>query len=101
LIVPYYLLELGGCFALTAQRDFGIRRHRRKPFSTLRSLRRIAAEIILLNRGRVIESANAAQFFNAPTTREASGFIAGELLDMPIPLGAVMSAKAASPVFGA
>jgi tungstate transport system ATP-binding protein len=42
--------------------------------------RRIAAEIILLHRGRVIESANAAQFFNAPVTREASRFIAGELL---------------------
>ncbi len=42
--------------------------------------RRIAGEIVLLNRGRLIERANAAQFFNSPKTGEAKAFIAGELL---------------------
>jgi tungstate transport system ATP-binding protein len=42
--------------------------------------RRIAGEIILLHRGRVIESANAAEFLNSPKTGEAKAFLAGELL---------------------
>jgi tungstate transport system ATP-binding protein len=42
--------------------------------------RRLAGEIILLHRGRVIERASAAQFFNAPETPEARVFIAGDLL---------------------
>jgi tungstate transport system ATP-binding protein len=42
--------------------------------------RRLAAEIVLLHRGRVIETAPAAAFFTAPRTPEARKFIAGELL---------------------
>jgi tungstate transport system ATP-binding protein len=46
----------------------------------LAEARRIAGEIILLHRGRVIESAPAERFFPAPETPEARKFIAGELL---------------------
>jgi tungstate transport system ATP-binding protein len=42
--------------------------------------RRIAGEIVLLHRGRVVEIADAATFFGAPATPEARRFIAGELL---------------------
>jgi tungstate transport system ATP-binding protein len=42
--------------------------------------RRIAGEIVLLHRGRVIEGGASAQFFEAPLTEEARKFIAGELL---------------------
>ncbi len=42
--------------------------------------RRLAGEIVLLHRGRVIESAPAAEFFAAPKTQEARLFVAGELL---------------------
>jgi tungstate transport system ATP-binding protein len=42
--------------------------------------RRIAGEIVLLHRGRVIENANAAEFLNSPKTGEARAFLAGELL---------------------
>ncbi len=42
--------------------------------------RRIAGEIILLHRGRIIESAHAEPFFNAPKTAEARTFIGGDLL---------------------
>jgi tungstate transport system ATP-binding protein len=42
--------------------------------------RRIAGEIILLHRGRVIESAHASEFLNSPKTSEARAFLAGELL---------------------
>jgi tungstate transport system ATP-binding protein len=42
--------------------------------------RRLAGEIILLNRGRVIETGPAASFFESPKTPEAKKFIAGELL---------------------
>jgi tungstate transport system ATP-binding protein len=42
--------------------------------------RRLAGEIVLLHRGRVIESGAAADFFAAPKTQEAGRFIAGELL---------------------
>jgi len=42
--------------------------------------RRLAGEIVLLHRGRVIERANAVQFFGAPETPEARTFIAGGLL---------------------
>jgi tungstate transport system ATP-binding protein len=42
--------------------------------------RRIAGEIVLLHRGRVIEIANAAEFLNSPKTDEARAFLAGELL---------------------
>jgi tungstate transport system ATP-binding protein len=42
--------------------------------------RRLAGEIVLLHRGRVIESGSADAFFAAPATEEARKFIAGELL---------------------
>ena len=42
--------------------------------------RRLAGEIVLLHRGRVIEAGPAAAFFKAPRTAEAEKFIAGELL---------------------
>ncbi len=42
--------------------------------------RRIAGEIVLLHRGRVVETAEAAEFFNNPKTDEARRFTAGELL---------------------
>jgi tungstate transport system ATP-binding protein len=51
-------------------------------FSThdLGEARRLAGEIVLLHRGRVIESAPAAEFFASPKTEEARRFVAGELL---------------------
>jgi tungstate transport system ATP-binding protein len=42
--------------------------------------RRLAGEIILLHRGRVMETGPASSFFNTPQTGEAKKFIAGELL---------------------
>ena len=42
--------------------------------------RRLAGEIVLMHRGRVAETSEAAAFFNAPKTAEARRFIAGELL---------------------
>jgi tungstate transport system ATP-binding protein len=42
--------------------------------------RRLAGEIVLLHRGRVIESGPGERFFATPTTDEAKKFIAGELL---------------------
>lgn len=42
--------------------------------------RRLAGEIVLLHRGRVIEAAPAADFFAQPRTAEARKFIAGDLL---------------------
>jgi tungstate transport system ATP-binding protein len=42
--------------------------------------RRMAGEIVLLHRGRMIEQANAMEFLNSPKTEEAKLFIAGELL---------------------
>jgi tungstate transport system ATP-binding protein len=42
--------------------------------------RRIAGDIVLLHRGRIIEQGPAAEFFAAPRTPEARQFIAGELL---------------------
>jgi tungstate transport system ATP-binding protein len=42
--------------------------------------RRLAGEIVLLHRGRVIESAASADFFAAPQSPEARKFIAGDLL---------------------
>jgi tungstate transport system ATP-binding protein len=41
---------------------------------------RLAGEIIMLHRGRVIETGPAPSFFNTPQTGEAKTFIAGELL---------------------
>ncbi|MGY4402256.1 energy-coupling factor ABC transporter ATP-binding protein [Bradyrhizobium sp. USDA 3315] len=42
--------------------------------------RRLAGEIILLHRGRAIESGPASSFFSAPRSSEARTFLAGELL---------------------
>jgi tungstate transport system ATP-binding protein len=42
--------------------------------------RRLAGEIIMLHRGRLIETGAAMSFFDAPKTDEAKKFLAGELL---------------------
>jgi len=42
--------------------------------------RRLAGEIVMLHRGRVIETAAAASFFDTPQSDEARRFIAGDLL---------------------
>jgi len=42
--------------------------------------RRLAEEIVLLHRGRVIETGSAAEFFEVPKTVEARRFAAGDLL---------------------
>ncbi len=42
--------------------------------------RRLGGEIVLLHRGRLIESGSASEFFAAPRSEEARKFIAGELL---------------------
>ena len=42
--------------------------------------RRIGGEIILMHRGRVIETADAHTFFDHPRTEQARRFVAGELL---------------------
>jgi len=42
--------------------------------------RRLAGDIVFMNRGRVPEHAPAAEFFAAPATREARLFLAGALL---------------------
>jgi tungstate transport system ATP-binding protein len=46
----------------------------------LGSARRLAGEVVLLHRGRIVEAADAATFFANPATREARSFVAGELL---------------------
>ncbi len=42
--------------------------------------RRLAGEIVLLHRGRIIEAAEASAFFEAPKSKEARNFLGGELL---------------------
>lgn len=42
--------------------------------------KRLAGEIVLLHRGRILESGPAGEFFVAPKTAEGRKFIAGELL---------------------
>ena len=42
--------------------------------------RRLAGEIVLMHRGRIVERGPAETFFTAPRTPEAATFIAGELL---------------------
>ena len=42
--------------------------------------RRLAGEIVLMHRGRVIERGAADAFFSTPRTQEARRFVAGELL---------------------
>jgi len=42
--------------------------------------RRLAGEIVMLHRGRIVERGAATSFFDAPQTLEARAFLAGELL---------------------
>ncbi|MFT8242868.1 ATP-binding cassette domain-containing protein [Roseomonas sp. BN140053] len=42
--------------------------------------RRLAGEVVFLQRGRVLEQAPAATFFTAPATAEAAAFLRGELV---------------------
>ncbi len=42
--------------------------------------KRLAGDVVLLHRGRLLEHTPAAQFFAQPRTQEARKFIAGELL---------------------
>ena len=42
--------------------------------------RRLATRIVLLNRGRIVESGPAAAFFARPRTEEAARFLDGELI---------------------
>jgi tungstate transport system ATP-binding protein len=42
--------------------------------------KRLAGDVVLLHRGRLIESGPATEFFAKPRTQEARTFIAGELL---------------------
>jgi tungstate transport system ATP-binding protein len=42
--------------------------------------RRLAGDIVMLHRGRIVETGNAASFFDRPQTSEARTFLAGELL---------------------
>ncbi|HEV2955460.1 MAG TPA: ATP-binding cassette domain-containing protein [Xanthobacteraceae bacterium] len=42
--------------------------------------KRLAGDIVLLHRGRIVEHASTAEFLNAPRTGEARAFVAGELL---------------------
>jgi len=46
----------------------------------LGSARRLAGDVVLLHRGRIVETGDAAAFFANPATREARSFVAGELL---------------------
>ena len=42
--------------------------------------RRLAGDIVLMHRGRVLENTPAAEFFESPKSQEARRFIAGDLL---------------------
>jgi tungstate transport system ATP-binding protein len=42
--------------------------------------RRLAGDIVFLARGRLVEHADAAAFFNQPQTREAAAFLRGDLV---------------------
>jgi len=46
----------------------------------LAQARRMADEILFLNQGRLLEKTAASEFFGQPKTREASAFLAGDLL---------------------
>jgi tungstate transport system ATP-binding protein len=43
--------------------------------------RRLAADVMFLNDGRLLEHAPAAEFFTSPKHPAAARFLAGELLD--------------------
>ena len=42
--------------------------------------RRLAGDVVMLHRGRIVETADAVPFFEMPQTAEAKTFLAGELL---------------------
>jgi tungstate transport system ATP-binding protein len=42
--------------------------------------RRLAGDVVLLHRGRIVEHADVASFFTSPQTPQARSFVAGELL---------------------
>lgn len=42
--------------------------------------RRLADEVIFVDRGRIVEQTPAQDFFNAPTSRQAQAYLAGELI---------------------
>ena len=42
--------------------------------------RRLAGDVVMLHRGRIVERGAAASFFDTPQTSEARAFLAGELL---------------------
>jgi tungstate transport system ATP-binding protein len=42
--------------------------------------KRVAGEVVLMHRGRVVEQTPADTFFSTPQTVEARRFLAGELL---------------------
>jgi tungstate transport system ATP-binding protein len=42
--------------------------------------RRLADDVVFLNRGRLIEYTAANQFFDSPDSREASDYLAGRLI---------------------
>jgi tungstate transport system ATP-binding protein len=46
----------------------------------LGAARRLASDIVLMHRGRIVEASDAAAFFRSPKTTEAARFVAGELL---------------------
>src|SRR5207302_8532365 len=41
---------------------------------------RLAGDIVFLARGRIVERADAAQFFHSPATAEATAFLRGDLV---------------------
>lgn len=42
--------------------------------------KRLASDVIFLHKGRVVEHTEATEFFNAPRSREAQAYLAGEIL---------------------
>lgn len=42
--------------------------------------RRLASDVLFLNKGRIIETATATRFFEAPTAPEAQAFLKGDLV---------------------
>ena len=42
--------------------------------------RRLAGDVVFLARGRLVERADAAQFFTSPATQEAAAFLRGDLV---------------------
>jgi tungstate transport system ATP-binding protein len=42
--------------------------------------RRLAGDVVMLHRGRIVETGHTASFFDTPQTAEARAFLAGELL---------------------